>query len=305
MEHLIYWLAIARLSSFSIEGSLVLLQEFGGFEKAWTADREKLFSIQGDGGLARDIAIERDSIALSDYDRMLYKSTRLGIKTVTAISNEYPSKLRRIDDPPPTLFVLGNKSVLQKEMIAIVGTRTPTDFGELKSRELALNLAKKGYVIVSGLALGIDSNAHLGALEGDGLTVAVLPSSLENITPKKNEPLAYDIIRHNGAVISEYAPDQAVTKRNFIHRNRIIAALAEATVIIEGTKRSGTRHQARYAAEFGRLILTLKPKDPSLDVAELPLMLVEEGAKPIESASDVEAELWKAKLANTKQETLV
>ena len=265
----------------------MLLHEFDSFERAWTAKKQQLVEVVGDGGLAKDILTKRDSVRVSEIHKLVASRQEKGIRIVTAISDEYPPLLRTISSPPPTLFVRGSIDALSGRTIAIVGTRSPTDYGRLKSRELARDLTRKGYTIISGLAFGVDEEAHMGALDAGGTTVAVLASSVDDITPLSNEPLAHDILMHGGAMVSEYTPKDKVTRANFVHRNRIIAALAKATIIIEGAKESGTRHQARFAAELDRRIFVLKPIDEASDNAELPLMLAKGGATFIDTADDI------------------
>lgn len=288
MEHLAYWLAISRLRSFSVEGVLAILSAFGSLKKAWESPESRLHSLVDDTELVADIIDLRSKARIGEYSILLQQLRKHGIEVLTPIGNGYPPQLRKIPRPPASLFIRGNSSILPRRSISIVGTREPSEYGMQKSHEIAHDLAKAGYVVVSGLAYGIDTCAHEGALQSNGHTVAVLASYVNDVTPKGNVPLAERIIKSNGALVSEYTPTDPVTRANFVRRNRVVAGLAEATIIIEGTIQSGTRHQANFASELGRYVFVLDPEDESSEVAELPLLLMRQGATPIRSAYEVQ-----------------
>ncbi|MFH1346843.1 MAG: DNA-processing protein DprA [Spirochaetota bacterium] len=168
---------------------------------------------------------------------------------------DYPGLLKEIPNPPKEIFYLGNlldKSLIERPKIAIVGTRKATAYGRAIAKEMSQEFAKKGIVVVSGLAMGIDTAAHEGALLSKGKTIAVLACGLDAIYPRQNENLAKNIIETGGAVISEYPAGTEAFKNQFLERNRIISGLSVATIIIEAPNKSGALVTARLAAEQGR-----------------------------------------------------
>ena len=173
-----------------------------------------------------------------------------------------------------------------EKSISIIGTRNPSFYGHTKARLIAKELAMEGFTIISGLARGIDLEAHIGALEGDGKTIAVLGSSIEKIYPSEHKNIVKDIIL-NGAIISEFSGESPMKKYDLANRNRIIASLSQVSLIIEGSLSSGTRHEVNYAKKLKRQIFALVPKNREITISQLPLSLIKEGYIPINSARDV------------------
>ncbi|MEX2053972.1 MAG: DNA-processing protein DprA [Candidatus Colwellbacteria bacterium] len=176
-------------------------------------------------------------------------------KIINLADKEYPRLLREIPDPPKEIYVRG-KIPTQPSVIAIVGTRKASARGKELAQEFATLLAQAGCVVVSGLALGIDTAAHKGALLAKGRTVAVLGNAIDSIYPEANRGLANRIIKQ-GAVISEYGPGARIEKSNFLQRNRIISGLSQAVLVIEAPERSGALATARHAGEQGRDIFVI------------------------------------------------
>lgn len=165
---------------------------------------------------------------------------------------EYPEKLYNIDDRPKKLYAIGNLENLKRKCVAIIGARNCTIEGRNNARKMAYYLANDNKVIVSGLAKGIDSYAHIGALEARGRTIAVLGSGLNRIYPIENRSLAKRIVLNGGTLISEYAISSPILRENFAKRNRIISGISDSIIIMEARKKSGTLITANYALEQGR-----------------------------------------------------
>ncbi|MBU2101624.1 DNA-processing protein DprA [Patescibacteria group bacterium] len=170
---------------------------------------------------------------------------------------EYPPLLREIQDPPEGLYIKGELSSPTKPSLSVVGTRKASKEGIRIAEEFSERLVRMGVVIVSGLAMGIDTAAHKGSLRAGGITVAVLGTSIDKIYPVFNTALAEEIVKNKGAVISEYSPDEPSYKGNFLKRNRIISGLSGATLVIEAPERSGSLATARFAAEQGREVFVV------------------------------------------------
>jgi DNA processing protein len=202
-------------------------------------------------------------------------------------SQEYPDILRNIAAPPKQLYVVGD--IPAGPAIAIVGSRRPTQYGKQMTYKLASELAKAGVVIVSGLALGIDAMAHLGAVEAGGKTIAVQACGMDRIYPASNRSLAIKILR-DGAIISEYPEGTEPFKSNFVARNRIIAGLCQAIIIPEADASSGSLHTVNFALQQGKTVMAVPGHVTSARSAG-PNNLLRSGAVPITGTSDVLAAL--------------
>jgi DNA processing protein len=213
-----------------------------------------------------------------------------GIRLVGACDLDYPAWLGRIFEPPPHLWVRGSLVPGEGERaVAIVGSRVATPLGLAFTRMLAADLAASGLTIVSGLARGIDTAAHQGALEAAGRTVAVLGCGIDAIYPPENAALARAICER-GAVVSEFPPGTGPWKQNFPRRNRTIAGWCRATIVVEAGERSGSLHTARTALEEGREVMAV-PGHPSLPGSAGTNGLLRDGAALVRSGEDVLDEL--------------
>lgn len=209
----------------------------------------------------------------------------LGATYVFYFESAYPKTLGHLTDPPPVLCVQGNVELLQQPAVAIVGSRNASALGRRFSRTLAADLTKEGYAIISGLARGIDTAAHEGALSAGGATIGVLGGGLDYMYPPENEPL-YKQLAQKGLLIAETPCGSPPTAASFPRRNRLVAALSKAVVVTEAAKKSGSLITARLAAELGREVLAV-PGHPSDPRAGGPNYLLKHGAGLLEDARDV------------------
>ncbi len=224
-------------------------------------------------------------------------------RTIHLGDADYPILLREIANAPKEVHVRGDLPDSRLPAIAIVGTRKATSTGVKIAEEVAAELAKRGLIIISGLAMGIDSAAHRGALSADGKTVAVLGNGIDEIYPAQNENLAKKILETGGAIISEYSPGEPSFKQNFIHRNRIISGLSVAVVVIEAPEKSGALATAGFAAEQGRNVFVV-PGPVSHPNYIGSHKLIRDGAVLATGASDVLEDLGlPQELGSRKQET--
>ncbi len=208
------------------------------------------------------------------------------IKKLESKQKEFPSFLKSIPNPPENLYLLGEIKNLEGPCISLVGTRKATYEGKLIAKKIAKDLAEKGFIIVSGLALGIDSAVHQGALTAGGKTIAVLANGLDIIYPKANENLAKEIIKNSGTIISEYPIKTPPLPHQFLERNRIISGLSFATVIIEAPIHSGALVTARHALEQGREIFVVP--GPALNKNyQGSHLLIRYGARLVTSAEEI------------------
>jgi DNA processing protein len=210
---------------------------------------------------------------------------RIGARALPGSRPEYPEGLRDLADPPAVVFVVGGELPAIREAVAVVGSRAASRYGLEQARRLAGDLARLGLVVVSGLARGIDAAAHRGALDAGGRTVAVLPSGLDAITPRDHRDLAAEIAVR-GALLSEWECGDPQGKAVFVQRNRLIAALAGATVVVEAAERSGALSTAAFARRLGRRVLAV-PGDVDRETARGCHALIRVGAQLCECAADV------------------
>ena len=199
---------------------------------------------------------------------------------------EYPPLLKEIKDPPQKLYVKGNIEVLSKNLIAIVGSRNFSDYGRIQTERFSRNLIKSGIGIVSGMASGIDTFAHSGAIKSGGKTIAVLGSGFNYIYPKQNKELFNLIIQTGGAIVSEYPPNTQMEKKNFPKRNRIISGLCLATLVVEAAYRSGTSITANLAIKQKRKLYCL-PNSIGNKNSYGTLNLLKSGAKLVTNAMEI------------------
>lgn len=227
---------------------------------------------------------------------------------------EPPELLRSIPNPPKTLYITGVniQEVLSRPRIAIVGSRKVTPYGKTVTALFASELAKQGVVIVSGLALGVDTLAHRAAIEAGGLTVAVLPTGLDKIYPSSNQRLAQAITKQ-GLLLTEYPEGTRSFKGNFIARNRLVSGISDAIIITEAAEQSGTLHTAAFAKKQGRSVFAV-PGNITSPLSKGANQLIKSGATAITDPQDIldflgitakEARENKPQVANPNEQTIV
>ncbi len=213
----------------------------------------------------------------------------MAVRRIEKENGEYPDILRHIYNAPEALFVNGEILASDSNAIAIVGTRRATDYGLRQCEKLSFDLAARGITIVSGMALGIDTASHRGAIKAGGRTIAVLGSGHDNIYPPENAKLYREIVR-NGAVISEYSPETPPLKLNFPRRNRIVSGMSKGVIVIEAPQKSGALITANFALEQGREVFAM-PGNVSSAKSSGTNRLIKEGAKLVENVGDILEEL--------------
>lgn len=281
-ENLQYWLALTQVDGLGVRGAQKLLEHFGSAHAVYMASLTELESC----GLAAQVAQAIFAQAgLKEAEKEIEAAAKVGCCLLTLGSEDYPALLKQIPDSPLVLFVRGDAKLLSRYAVAIVGTRRPTAYGSQVGHRLARDLAERQLVIVSGLARGIDSAAHRGALEGNGKTVAVLGSGADVIYPRENRKLAEKIIE-TGAIISEFPLGTAPTPENFPIRNRIISGLSLGVVIVEAAEYSGSLITARLAVDQNREVFAV-PGNITSAQSFGPNHLIKQGAKLVDQWIDV------------------
>jgi len=233
-------------------------------------------------------------------------SQQHNIQIISRDSLHYPKCLSQISNPPVLLHVLGNIDAINRDCIAIIGTREPTEYGINAAKKLGALFAERDYVVVSGLANGIDAAAHQGALEVNGLTVAVLAHGLDTVYPSKNKELADAILRNNGALVSEYSLGTKMNRSYFVARDRIQSGLSLGVFVVETGIKGGTMHTVESCKEQKRELIVLKHPP---DLIEHPkthgnAQLISKGnALVFESEEDID--LMEIEINRVKKELLV
>lgn len=294
MDHLItqsmrtdiaYWLGLLRHPKFGAVRIARLQRHFTDMREAFFASGNQLLDAEIEPHVIESFLAERDSI---NPEHELSEVLRHGIRPITIIDAEYPATLRTLHDAPAVLFVRGTLPRPELPLLSVVGTRTPSRYGyEVVSRILP-DVIKSGVGIVSGMAHGIDALAHHAALDAHGTTVAVLAGGIDedSVYPAANRNLAEQILAHGGAIISEFLPGTPNLKQHFPQRNRVVAGLSRATLIVEAAAQSGSLITARCALEAGRDVLAI-PGPITSPLSETPNALIRTGATPITSSADL------------------
>ncbi|MGB7753857.1 MAG: DNA-processing protein DprA [Candidatus Acidiferrales bacterium] len=281
------WLALALTPGLGARMAGKLLRAMGSPEAIFNASLTELESHRLPAAVAQMIHTRQPMSAAA---KELAQAQAAEIRLLTWDEPEYPQRLREIYDPPPLLYVRGNIELLNRHLISIVGSRRPTPYGNQMAEKLARDLADRGLVIVSGLARGIDSCAHKGALSSlTGATIGVLGCGIDVIYPKENKKIFAEMEKR-GAIISEFAMGTFPGPQNFPIRNRIISGMAVGVVVVEGAQYSGSLITARLAMEFGREVYGV-PGNATQPTSFGPNQLIKQGAKLVTSWEDVIEEL--------------
>lgn len=270
--HPIEIFALWKFGRYDFDTLKDLNENFESLDEVW---RSKIFELE---------RLDFDT-AKKFVDEQTRLSEEKGVKVLSFWDEDYPQLLREIASPPIVLFCLGDEKLLKRDCVSIVGTRRMTSYGKKIAHELAFTVVKAGIVVVSGLAFGIDSCAHSAALEACGKTIAVLGTGVDVAYPASNKRL-YERIVQEGCVVSEFPLRTTAMKQNFPMRNRIIAGLSKATVVVEAPKDSGALITARFAAEMGRDVFAV-PADIDRSSSEGCNWLLKMGATPLTDPSEL------------------
>jgi DNA processing protein len=281
--HILEWLAISLTTGLGPTRARKLVEHFGGVEAVFHASLTELESTGIQAVSAQSIAtgksaeLAREEIALAASE---------SATLVTAEDSCYPQRLKEIYDPPLVLYVRGNPEILKQPGIAMVGTRHPTPYGSGMAERLACDLAAQGLVIISGMARGVDTASHRGAITAKGKTIAVFGTGVDVIYPKENSRLAEQILALGGALISEFPLGTFAAPQNFPIRNRILSGMSAGVLVVEAAEYSGTRITARCALEQNRDVFAV-PGNVTNKNSWGPNTLIKQGAKLIATWEDV------------------
>jgi len=281
------WLALVLTPGMGPIRGHRLVQHFGGVERVFVASLTELEAAGLPAASAQSIALGKSS-SLAEEEFM--KSRDASAELVSFEDHRYPARLKEIYDPPLVLYVRGNAELLSEPGLGVVGTRHPTPYGMGMAERLSNDLASRGLVIVSGMARGVDTHAHRGALNGKGKTVAVWGTGIDVPYPRDNRRIAEAIVAGGGTLVSEFPVGTFAAPQNFPIRNRIISGLSLGVLVVEAGEYSGTRITARCALEQGRDIFAV-PGNVTNRNSWGPNTLIKQGAKLTATWEDVWEEL--------------
>lgn len=245
-----YWIWLSLIKNIGSKRIKILLEKYKRPEIIYNLTKKELLEIDGIGEkLAESIL---DSNIRCSVNRHISYMQKNSIDIISILDKEYPSLLKEIYDPPTQLYIKGNKNILNNPSIAIIGCRDVSEYGKKVAKYFAYNLANQNINIISGLAKGVDSYAHIGTLSTIGKTVAVVGNGLDITYPIENKYLSEKILKKGGAIISEYPLGTKPEKMNFPARNRIISGMSKGIIVVEAKNKSGTLITVDFALEQGR-----------------------------------------------------
>jgi len=284
------WIALNMVRGIGPRTANQLLKRFGSPAQIFVASR---LSLETAGLSPETIRELHDSEILAKAGAEIERLEELGVDVVTIEDEHYPSLLREIHDPPIALYLRGNlQRASSQPCLAVVGSRRASTYGINAAISLSRDLAEHGFTIISGMARGIDAAAHRGALEGGGMTIAVVGTGLESTYPREHKNLEDEIIA-SGAVISEFPLGTPPLPQNFPYRNRVLSGLSLGVLIVEAAEHSGSLITARLAAEQGREVFAV-PGNITSQTSFGPNYLIKDGAKLVQHWRDVVEEMPRA-----------
>lgn len=282
------WIALNMTPGIGPRAATKLLERFGSADAVFHARRSELESMRLKPETVDSILKnEFHDKAVTELDRV----KELGGDVLILDDGSYPSCLREIDDPPPVLYVKGDwQACFDQPSVGVIGSRMCSTYGENSSEMLSRDLASRGITITSGLARGIDTAAHRGAIAGQGRTIAVMGTGIDNVYPRENNGLVREILANGGCLVTQFPLGTPPIKENFPYRNRIISGLSLGVLIIEASERSGSLITARLAMEQNREVMAV-PGNITSGNSFGTNYLIKSGAKLVQQWQDVVAEL--------------
>lgn len=278
-----YWIWLASIEGLGPVKKFALLNKFETAKRIYNATEKEILKVDGmSDKIVQNMQKAKDAKLLEKYEKYILKND---IKIINISDDNYPAKLKNTYAPPITIFAKGDISLLNSKSIAIVGSREPSKYGIYVAEKFSKELSKEGITIVSGLARGIDTFAHIGALSSFGKTIAVLGSGIDVVYPKENAKY-YREISEKGLIISEYIVGTAPESKNFPQRNRIISGLSDGVLVVEARKNSGTMITTDFALEQGKELYVI-PGNITSNLSAGTNNLIKEGAKLVTDVYEI------------------
>lgn len=284
MDERVFWLAWHYILAGQSQRFWEIINYFASPEEAWFAAEKDFLFLKGLH--RRDVSnllLRRQRTDLSEVASWLMDNR---FSVLLFNDCQYPEQLKNIFDPPPALYMRGDARLLTGVSVALVGSRKATGYGLNVAEKLARELAEAEIKVISGMARGVDTAAHRGAISASGVTIAVLGCGIDVVYPRENEKLMYGIIDNGGAVVSEFPPGSPPEAWHFPVRNRVISGLSKAVVVVEAAERSGALITAHVALDQGREVMAV-PGNITNKLSQGPNNLIKQGAVPVTSTSDI------------------
>ena len=280
-----YWIWLSTIKGLGSRRKQILLNKYKTPERIYNLKKEEILKIKGFSETLAECIIDKEN--KENLKKQIDDIQEQNIKIITIKEKEYPQLLRTIYDYPVSIYVKGNEKILNGPTIGIVGCRQSTAYGEKVAQYFAYNLSKRSINIISGLAKGIDSQSHIGAIKAKGITIGVIGSGLDIVYPKENQYLYDKIIKENGAIVSEYPLGVKPEKLNFPARNRIISGMSKGILVVEAKKKSGTLITVDFALEQGRDVYVVPGNIDEMNSVGTN-DLIKQGAQMVTSHKDIE-----------------
>lgn len=261
------------------------MQIYKNPERIYNLSKKEILRIKGFNEILANNLLDKE--IKENLDRYMQKMNKEEVNIITIEDEEYPKILKNIYDYPISLYIKGNVEILKNNSVGIIGCRNATQYGIKMAQYFSYNLAKKDMNIVSGLARGIDSYSHIGAIKAKGKTIAIIGSGIDVVYPRENQYLYRKIVEENGAIISEYPLGTQPVKMNFPARNRIISGMCKGIIVIEAKKKSGTLITVDFALEQGRDVYVVPGNINSINSVGTN-DLIKQGARMITTYEDVD-----------------
>lgn len=282
MMSLTYWLMLLKMPGVGVKTFYRALRVFESPAAVFTSSKQTLLAAKVFSSNTIEHILQADaSLVAAD----LHWASQPGHHLISLIDEQYPESLKQLSDPPPLLYIQGDPRLLTRQQLAIVGSRNPSAGAKQDAYRFAKDLSQQGLVITSGMAMGIDAQAHLGALEAGAPTIAVCGTGLDRVYPSTHRVLA-EQIASRGALVSELPIGSAPLPGNFPKRNRLISGLSLGVLVVEASLNSGTLITARLSAEQGREVFAL-PSSIHNPLAKGPHSLIKQGAALVENIEDI------------------
>lgn len=282
MDNTIYFVWLSKIKELSQVEKRVLLEKYS-INELWNLNKSEIINVLKNEEKANALLDEKYKVGLAKDIEYMHKND---VKLITMYDTSYPTNLKNIYDFPISFYAKGNTDALNNLSIAIVGSRNVSEYGKKISQIVGYSLARKNVNVISGLARGVDANAHIGALKGKGITVAVIGSGIDIMYPIENSELKNRIINNNGVILTEYAIGEKPIPTNFPARNRIVSALSDGVLVVEAAKKSGSLITVDFALEQGKNVYAVPgniTSPNSLGTNEL----IKQGAKVVTNVEDI------------------
>lgn len=279
-----YWIWLSLIKDLGTIRASKLLKKYHAPDKIWNITKEALIRIEGIGDKVADNILNKHY--RNNLDDYILKMKKQNVGIITIEDKEYPKLLKEIHDPPICLYYKGNKKILNNVGIAIIGSRDYSEYGKKVAKNFSYNIAHNNINIVSGLAKGIDTYSHIGAICAKGKTIAVVGNGLDTIYPKENEIVVNKILELGGCILSEYPLGTKPERIHFPARNRIISGISNGLIVVEAKKKSGTLITVDFALEQGRDVFVVPGNIDSIN-SQGTNDLIKQGARVVTCYEDI------------------